>query len=142
MSALTALASGLLFAIGLALAGMVQPATVQGFLDFLGTWNPSLALVMGAALAVHAVASRFILRRAQPVWGDRFHLPTALQIDARLLLGAVLFGAGWGLAGVCPGPSLVAVASLRTEPLIFAAAMVGGMALFRAFERLRARATA
>jgi uncharacterized membrane protein YedE/YeeE len=110
-------------------------------LDFFGTWNPSLALVMGAALVVHGIASRLILRRAQPLWGERFHLPTALQVDARLIGGAVLFGAGWGLAGVCPGPSLVAIASLRSEPLIFAAAMLGGMAVFHAWERLRARST-
>jgi uncharacterized membrane protein YedE/YeeE len=134
---LAAAAAGFLFAVGLGLAGMLKPEVVRGFLDFTGSWNPSLALVMGAALAFGSVAFALVLKRPAPLWEPQFHLPQSQAIDVRLLGGAALFGAGWGLAGVCPGPSLVAVTTLDAGPLVFAAAMVGGMALFHVIDRLR-----
>lgn len=129
--------SGLLFALGLGLAGMTQPARVFGFLDVFGTWDPTLAVVMGAALAVDLLAFAWIFRRNKPLQAEQFHLPTQTRIDRPLLLGAVLFGAGWGLSGVCPGPGLVALASGQLEALVFAAAMLAGMGAFHAVQALR-----
>jgi len=132
-----AFASGLLFAVGLGVAGMTQPSKVLGFLDVAGTWDPSLAFVMGAALAVDFVAFSVILRRPRPRIDAVFHLPTLTRVDARLVGGAVLFGLGWGLSGVCPGPAVVAVASAQPEVLVFVAAMAGGMGTFHAVEAWR-----
>ena len=108
---LVAFVSGLLFALGLGIAGMTDPARVLAFLDITGDWNPNLALVMVGAIAVHFVAHRVIVRRRSPLLRDVFHLPTARELDRGLLLGAALFGIGWGLAGVCPGPALVVAGS-------------------------------
>lgn len=129
-------ASGLVFAVGLGLAGMVQPDKVLGFLDVAGTWDPTLALVMGAALAVDLVLFPVLLRRKRPLFDQFWHLPVQTRIDRRLLGGAVLFGAGWGLSGVCPGPALMAMTTLDTEPLVFGAAMLAGMGLFHAVQAL------
>lgn len=127
---LISFASGLVFAVGLGLAGMVQPEKVLGFLDFTGTWDPTLAVVMGAALAVDLVLFPVLLKRKRPLFDANWHLPVQTLIDRRLVGGAVLFGAGWGLSGVCPGPALMAMTTLDTEPLVFGVAMLGGMAIF------------
>jgi len=123
---LVALSSGTLFGAGLALSNMTNPAKVQAFLDVAGAWDPSLAFVMGAAVAVSAVAVRLHGARAAAASGVDARL---LSIDARLLSGAALFGLGWGLTGLCPGPTIAALVSGSSEIALFAAAMLAGMAL-------------
>lgn len=130
-----AFAAGLLFGIGLIISGMTIPAKVQGFLDFTGDWDPSLVLVMAGAVGVHLVASRWIRRRPAPLYDTAFHLPMRRDLDRRLLAGAAVFGVGWGLAGFCPGPALVAAASGATTALVFVATMTGGMLLYQATTR-------
>lgn len=134
-----AFASGLLFAVGLAVAGMTQPAKVVGFLDVAGRWDPSLAFVMIGAIAVYSVANRLVQRRAAPLVGSAFHLPTRRDIEPRLVLGAGLFGIGWGLAGYCPGPGLSALVTGSFRALSFVASMAAGMLLFEAVQKLRTR---
>lgn len=128
---LAAFAAGLLFALGLGIGGMTQPARVIGFLDVAGRWDPTLALVMAAALAVYAPLYRLSVRRRAPLLGERFEVPTRRDLDPALLLGAAVFGVGWGLAGFCPGPAIVSLASGRLDPLVFTAAMLAGMTLYR-----------
>ena len=128
---LVALASGILFGMGLALSGMVDPARVQAFLDVTGAWDPTLAFVMGGALVPMAVAWAIVRRRARPMMADAFHLPPTRPIDARLVGGAVLFGIGWGLAGLCPGPAVAALAIAPGPALIFIIFMTIGFGLFR-----------
>jgi len=118
---------GAMFGTGLILSGMTLPSRVLGFLDVLGRWDPTLALVMGGAIAVHATSGRFIRRRAKPLLDTRFSLPASTLIDARLLVGSAVFGVGWGLAGFCPGPALVSAASGASAALVFCAAMLAGM---------------
>jgi uncharacterized membrane protein YedE/YeeE len=103
--------AGLVFGVGLAVSGMTDPARVIGFLDPLRAWDPSLAFVVGGAIAAYAIAYRVILRRSDPWFDLRFHVPTRRDIDVQLVLGAALFGIGWGLGGLCPGPGIVAAAS-------------------------------
>lgn len=136
-----AFGSGVLFALGLAISGMTQPQKVVGFLDFTGAWDPSLALVMGGALAVY-VPAYFLIRkrRARPVLAARFVVPPPRPIDARLLGGAALFGVGWGISGFCPGPAIVSVAGLAPAALTFLPAMLVG-ALFVRWLRGRGGAT-
>ncbi|MFI5216938.1 MAG: DUF6691 family protein [Candidatus Limnocylindria bacterium] len=126
-----ALGTGVLFGVGLTVSEMVQPLKVVGFLDVAGAWDPTLALVMGGALAVTALAFPLILRRGRPLWADAFSLPTRQDLDARLVAGAALFGIGWGLAGYCPGPALASLALGASGAWIFTAAMVAGMLLHR-----------
>ncbi|KFE62013.1 DUF6691 family protein [Hyalangium minutum] len=141
MSALwTAGVAGLLFAFGLGLGGMTDPARVQGFLDVTGSWNPTLAFVMGGALAVHAPLSWLIRRRKTPVLAPAFPNVSHTQLDRRLLGGAALFGVGWGLSGYCPGPVLVSLAGGTGTVLLFVASMFAGMWLFGWWERSRATA--
>ena len=129
-----ALLSGLLFGLGLIVSGMANPAKVQGFLDITRAWDPSLAFVMGGAIAVASLAFA-LARRRQSAWsGALLEWPAAAGIDSRLLAGGALFGIGWGLAGFCPGPALVAMSSGMTEAWIFGAAMIAGMVLH---DRLR-----
>lgn len=143
MRNLIAFASGLLFAVGLAISGMTQPAKVVGFLDFLGDWDPSLMLVMAGAIAVYMPIYRLAMRRAAPLLAGSFSLPTRRDLDRRLIAGAALFGVGWGLAGYCPGPGLASLATLGAAPGVFVLAMIAGMLAFAAVERvLRARASA
>ncbi|WLI91623.1 YeeE/YedE family protein [Massilia sp. R2A-15] len=130
---------GLLFGIGLIVSGMTDPARVIGFLDLAGAWNPSLALVMAGAIAIGAVAFRVAGARTDSLLGHPMRLPAASAIDRRLVLGSLVFGAGWGLAGFCPGPALASLAAGSVKPLIFTAAMVAGMGVFELFERLAAR---
>lgn len=139
MHIISALFIGLLFGIGLIVSGMTDPSKVIGFLDLAGRWDPSLGFVMGGAIMVGLVAFRFAAGRTRSLLGDVMRLPTASRIDRRLVLGGLAFGAGWGLAGYCPGPALASLASGAVKPLIFSAAMVAGMAIFTLLERLQAR---
>lgn len=126
---------GLLFGAGLLLAGMTRPVNVISFLDLLNGWNPSLAFVMIGAIAVHFVAYRLVPRLPRPVFAARWGLPTRADIDLRLLAGAALFGAGWGLGGYCPGPAIVSAATGAAPTLLFLGSMLAGMGLFTAWER-------
>ena len=130
MQILVALLTGLVFGLGLILSGMTDPSKVIGFLDLAGNWDPSLAFVMGGAVLVGVVAYRFAKGRETSFLGDAMRLPTARQIDRRLVLGGLVFGVGWGLAGYCPGPALVSVVQGGMKPLIFVIAMLAGMAVF------------
>lgn len=141
MNLLAALVAGLLFGIGLILSGMSDPSKVIGFLDIAGQWNPSLAFVMGGALVVGLVAFRIARRRSMTLLGGTMHLPTMRNVDHRLVLGSAAFGAGWGLAGFCPGPALVTLASGQQKALVFVLAMLAGMAIFEIAERFASRAT-
>ena len=137
MLAFTSLLAGLVFGIGLILSGMANPAKVLGFLDLSGRWDPSLAFVMGGAVAVVAVAFFFARRRSVSLLGAAMKLPTARQIDRRLVMGSVLFGIGWGIAGFCPGPALVGLGMGEVKAVVFVAAMLAGMGLFELLERKR-----
>ncbi|HSV68634.1 MAG TPA: YeeE/YedE family protein [Methylibium sp.] len=137
MTQLTALLAGLVFGLGLIVSGMADPAKVLGFLDLAGGWDPSLALVMAGAIAVGAVAFAIAGRRTRSLLGVDMKLPTARQIDRRLVVGGLLFGVGWGVAGFCPGPALVALGMGETKAFVFVAAMLAGMALYEALERRR-----
>ena len=131
LTLLIAAASGALFGAGLLVAGMTRPEVVIGFLDASRGWDPSLAFVMAGALGVYAATYVWIRRRGGDPWfGDVFHLPTRRDVDTRLVVGAALFGIGWGLAGVCPGPALVSAIS-STGAFAFVAEMIGGMMLRR-----------
>lgn len=134
-SLFTAFLTGLIFGIGLILSGMVNPAKVLAFLDLAGAWDPSLALVMGGAIAVALPAFQFLKGRTQTVFAEPLHLPTRQDIDARLIVGSLGFGVGWGLAGFCPGPALVAVGAMKPEAVVFVIAMLAGMGLFELLER-------
>lgn len=136
MHIIMALATSLLFGIGLIVSGMTDPSKVIGFLDLTGRWDPSLAFVMGGAIAVGLVAFAFVAKRDKSLLGDTIRLPTATHIDRRLVFGGLAFGAGWGLAGYCPGPALASLASGGAKPLIFSAAMLVGMAIFALLERV------
>lgn len=140
--AAVALISGLVFALGLGVAGMTLPGKVLGFLDVAGDWDPSLAFVMIGAIGVHMAFYRLILRRRSPLFADRFWLPTLQAVDRPLVVGAAIFGVGWGLAGYCPGPALATAGTGAPAALLFAASMLGGMALHRAWEARRAPARA
>jgi uncharacterized membrane protein YedE/YeeE len=124
---ITALLSGAVFAAGLGVSGMTQPQKVVDFLDIAGAWDPSLAFVMLGAIGLNIVLFRFILRRTGPVLGGIFQLPNRRDVDARLVAGAALFGAGWGLGGYCPGPGLASFAAGRPPALVFVVTMAAGM---------------
>lgn len=124
---LIALFSGLIFGLGLIAGGMTNPAKVKGFLDLFGAWDPSLALVMGGAIAVGVFAFAAAKRRTKAWSGERMEIPSITLIDARLVIGGLLFGIGWGIAGFCPGPALVALGSGLEAAWIFVAAMLAGM---------------
>jgi len=135
MAFISALLSGLVFGLGLIVSGMANPAKVLGFLDLGGLWDPSLAFVMGGAIAVGAVAFAVAKRRSTSLLGAPMRLPNALHIDRRLVLGSLLFGVGWGVAGFCPGPALVGVGMGLAKAMAFVAAMLVGMGLFAWLER-------
>ena len=139
MQNIVALFVGLLFGIGLLLSGMTNPAKVLGFLDLAGQWDPSLALVMGGAIAIAAPAFAWIKRRPRSMLGAPVALPAAATVNIRLILGSLVFGVGWGLAGFCPGPALVSAATGQPGAWIFVAAMLAGMAIFSIIERLLAQ---
>lgn len=138
MTLLIAAVSGLLFGLGLILSGMANPAKVLGFLDLAGPWDPSLALVIAGAIAVGLVAFSLARRRSLSWLGEPMRLPAAGDIDRRLVLGGLAFGIGWGLAGFCPGPALVATAMGQGKAIVFTIAMVAGMLVFEALEKRRA----
>ncbi len=140
MILLASLLSGLVFGIGLIVSGMANPAKVLGFLDLAGAWDPSLAFVMAGAIAVGIGAFAIARRRTVSLLGAEMRLPTARHIDRRLVLGSLLFGAGWGIAGFCPGPALVALGAAQPKALIFVTAMLAGMAIFEGLEWGRRRA--
>jgi len=133
---------GLLFGLGLILAGMTDPAKVIGFLDLAGAWDPSLALVMGGAILVGLFAFGAAKRRTTNMFGGAMQLPTSRDIDRRLIAGSVMFGAGWGLAGFCPGPAIVSVGAGNSKAIVFTLAMLLGMVVFEMLERRRLQATA
>lgn len=135
MAAITALLAGLLFGFGLMVSGMANPAKVLGFLDLAGRWDPSLAFVMAGAIAIGSLAFVFARRRKSSVLGLPMQLPTSTTITPRLILGSAAFGIGWGLAGFCPGPALVALGAGYPKAVGFVAAMVAGMAVFELVER-------
>jgi uncharacterized protein len=134
-----ALLAGLIFGLGLILAGMANPAIVLGFLDIAGAWNPSLALVMAGAIAVGIVTFTLAGKRDLSLLGLPMHLPTTRHIDKRLVVGGLLFGIGWGLAGICPGPALVLLGTGSIKGIVFLVAMLAGMAIFEAYEIHRLR---
>jgi uncharacterized membrane protein YedE/YeeE len=135
MRIVMALLSGLVFGLGLVLSGMTDPSKVLGFLDLTGAWDPSLAFVMGGAVVVGFFAFRVAGGRPKSILGDTMRIPTATQIDRRLVMGGLAFGVGWGLAGFCPGPALASLGMGNGKALIFVAAMVAGMAVFELLER-------
>ena len=129
---------GLVFGIGLLISGMANPDKVLSFLDLAGAWDPSLALVMGGAIGVGFIAFQLAGKRSEAILGGPIRLPERRDLDKRLVLGSLGFGVGWGLAGFCPGPALVALGALEMKAAVFVAAMVAGMALFEVIERQRA----
>ena len=133
MSRIATFSAGLLFGVGLLVSGMTDPNRVRGFLDVAGAWDPSLAFVMGGALLVHAAAYRWITRLRRPLLADRFHIPTRTSIDGRLVAGAAIFGVGWGLSGICPGPAVVNLGVGASGAAIFALAGVVGMLAYSAW---------
>lgn len=135
MPVITSLIAGLLFGFGLILSGMTNPAKVLGFLDISGRWDPSLMLVMLGALAVSFFAFRYAKKREKSLLNQAINLPVTKQIDRRLMIGSLLFGAGWGLAGYCPGPALTSLLSGNLAPVIFVLAMLAGMAVHEVMER-------
>ncbi len=134
---LTEFAVGLLFGLGLIVSGMTDPSKVLGFLDLFGFWDPSLALVMGGTIVVAALAFALARKRTKAFLGGALHMPTARHIDRRLVVGSLLFGAGWGVAGFCPGPAIVSAAAGQPKAVVFVLAMLLGMAVFEWLERRR-----
>lgn len=133
---------GLLFGVGLIVAGMTDPSKVLGFLDLAGSWDPSLAFVMGGGILVGLGAFATAKKRTTTFFGGALHLPTSTDIDKRLIGGGLLFGAGWGLAGFCPGPAIVSLGAGQPKAAAFVAAMLVGMAVFETIERIQARKSA
>ncbi|MBZ0333541.1 hypothetical protein MARI_11560 [Marinobacter sp. JH2] len=133
------LVAGIVFGLGLLISGLANPAKVLGFLDIAGLWDPSLALVMGGAILVGLVAFTVAKKRTLSLLGFNMKLPTNTKIDKRLVGGSLMFGVGWGIAGFCPGPALVAVGAGEIKGIVFVASMVAGMMLFELIERKRAQ---
>lgn len=136
---LLALLTGLVFGAGIALSGMINPAKVLNFFDVAGTWDPSLAFVMGGALLVTAIGYRFVFKSSQPLFDRQFHLPTRKDIDMPLVAGSAVFGIGWGIAGFCPGGSIPALGLMQVDAVIFVAAMIAGIAITRFARQLATR---
>lgn len=127
MRVLTSYLIGLIFGVGISISGMANPAKVLNFFDVAGTWDPSLAFVMGGALVVTFIGYRYILKRSAPFLSARFQLPTRRDLDLPLIGGSAVFGVGWGIAGFCPGGALPALGTGRTDVLVFVAALLGGI---------------
>ena len=136
MNAVWTFLAGLLFGLGLIVSGMTDPSKIIGFLDITGAWDPSLAFVMGGAVLVGVVAFRLARRRTASFLGGAMHIPSARYIDRPLMLGSLAFGVGWGLAGYCPGPAVVALGSGQDQAVVFVVAMIAGMVLYEAADRL------
>jgi uncharacterized protein len=137
MYAFTSLLAGLVFGLGLIVSGMTNPAKVLGFLDAAGLWDPSLAFVMGGAVCVGLIAFAVARRRRLSILGAQMKLPSARQIDRRLIGGSLLFGVGWGVAGFCPGPALVVIGMGQVKAIVFVVFMLAGMGLYEIIERER-----
>jgi uncharacterized membrane protein YedE/YeeE len=129
--------SGLLFGAGVTISEMVNPTKVLNFFDFLGAWDPTLIFVVGAGLLVALIGYQIILKREAPLFAPAFRLPASQGIDAKLLIGATLFGIGWGLSGFCPGPAVASLVFGRTESIAFVIAMAAGMILAKQNEKLQ-----
>ncbi|MEM7644030.1 MAG: DUF6691 family protein [Pseudomonadota bacterium] len=142
MRLITSYIVGLVFGIGIALSGMANPAKVLNFFDFAGSWDPSLAFVMGGALAITLAGYRFVLRAPGPLLETRFLIPTKTDLDARLIGGSALFGIGWGIAGFCPGGALPALGTGVPEVFLFVAAVIAGIWIARFLQRLTPTPTA
>jgi uncharacterized protein len=142
MLAFTAFVAGLVFGLGLVVSGMANPAKVLGFLDVAGAWDPSLALVMAGSIAVGSVGFALAARRSVSLLGAPMRLPDTRHIDRRLVIGSLLFGIGWGIAGFCPGPGLVALGMGEAKAAVFVAAMLLGMGIFELAERRKQAALA
>lgn len=134
MKTLVAFIVGLIFALGLGISGMTQTQVVRGFLDVTGDWNYSLVGVMAGAILFHSIIFYFIKKRKSPLLDSKFHLPTRQDLDVRLIVGAALFGLGWGWTGVCPGPGIVAMTSGNPNIIIFVGSMLVGMGVFKLLE--------
>lgn len=124
---------GIVFALGLGISGMLEPKKILAFLDLFGNWNPALLFVMLGAIGVHMLLFRLIMRRSSPLFDSKFHLPSRKDIDRRLVIGAILFGIGWGIAGLCPGPGLVSLVTGHSYVLTFVLALNVGFILARVF---------
>ena len=134
--------SGLLFAVGLGLSGMTDADKVIAFLNLAGVWDPTLIFVMLGAIGAHLITYRLITRRASPLFASLFHIPTRRDIDSRLIIGSAIFGIGWGISGICPGPALVSLMSLGEEAIIFTVSMIAGMLAYHSVTgRLRSSST-
>jgi uncharacterized membrane protein YedE/YeeE len=138
----SALMAGVLFGVGLAVSGMTRPAKVLGFLDLGGAWDASLLFVMAGAIATHSVTYRLLRGRAAPLCADEFSVPTRVRIDTKLLVGAAIFGVGWGIGGYCPGPGVVSLATGSQSSLVFVTTMLLGMLAAASVEALVAKAPA
>lgn len=126
---------GLIFALGLGISGMTQPQKVIGFLDLTGAWDPSLIFVMAGAVGLHFLTYRLVRKKQTPLLDKIWHVPTSKEITPQLVVGSMMFGIGWGLAGYCPGPALTSLAGLNSRTLIFVASMVAGMIVFKLVEK-------
>ncbi|MEX6157339.1 MAG: DUF6691 family protein [Pseudomonadota bacterium] len=135
MPIIVALISGLLFGLGLLLAGMGNPAKILGFLDITGNWDPSLLVTMAVAMVVSAIAFAIAKKRKMSVLNCPIQIPQNTKIDKPLIIGSVLFGLGWGIAGICPGPALLLTGMGVTEGIIFTLAMIAGMSIFQIFKK-------
>jgi uncharacterized membrane protein YedE/YeeE len=142
MNALTAFVCGVVFGLGLVISGMADPAKVIAFLDVTGRFDPSLLVVMGSGLAVSAIAYAIARRRTASYMGCAFNVPTSRAVDRRLVGGAIVFGIGWGIAGVCPGPAFVVLGAGRVEGIVFVLALLAGMFAFELLERRNAQPVA
>ena len=131
MKYLIAFISALLFSLGLSLSGMLNPENVVGFLDILGDWKPALALVMGGGILVHSLTYKAIIKRESPLLSTTFLIPTNTKLDLRLITGSILFGIGWGLSGLCPGPALTSLVTGRESIIVFCLSMLTGMFFFQ-----------
>ena len=132
---LTALLVGLIFAFGLSLSGMTNPEKVKGFLDFFGSWDPSLIFVMIGAISFHFVIYKMIRHRKSPLFSTHWHIPQKSDVTRSLALGSILFGIGWGLAGFCPGPAVTSLTKLQPAVWVFVVFMVLGMVLFKTLDK-------
>ena len=142
MKLLVSFFSGIIFSIGLGLAGMLQPSKIIGFLDIFGDWDPSLIFVMIGAIAVHSLAYSFARKKKSPVFDPKFYIPTRKDINGRLIGGAILFGMGWGISGYCPGPGIASLASVHPSSLVFVLSMLVGMIVFNRLSFLNGKKSA
>jgi uncharacterized membrane protein YedE/YeeE len=139
MYILVGIFTGVLFSIGLSVSGMVNPNKVLGFLDIAGQWDPALIFVMAGGVLVNSILFKFILKRKNPLFGQSFSLPTSKDIDKRLIIGSALFGIGWGIGGICPGPGLANLFTLNPKVVVFVVFLVLGMFVFKWTDKLFSR---